>query len=286
MARFVCGGLTTLDLAYLAADLPARGEKATAAESYVDVGGPVANAAVTAALLGSEAVLHSVFGSGVFAGRAIAALEGHGVTVVDHEPAIDLPVASVWIDGAGERTIVSTDNKRSSVPGRAELIDLHGVAAVLLDGHYPQLQLALAGAAATAGIPIVLDCGRWRPVFRELLPMATDVIMTGTFRSPDLDGAPVVEAVVAIREKYGLALCAATLGPEPIVAVTDDGMVEIEVPSVEVIDTTGAGDVLHGAYLHYRYGEGLDRILALRRSGQLASASCASLGARNLSLPT
>jgi sugar/nucleoside kinase (ribokinase family) len=282
VARFVCGGLTTFDMAYYADVLPARGHKGTAARSYQDVGGPAANAAVTAALLGSTAELHSVIGTGPLREQAIGRLSEYGVGVVDHEPDIDLPVASVWIDGTGERTIISTDNRRSEVEGNEELVNLGGAAAVLLDGHYPRLQMLLAAAAVEAGVPIVLDCGRWRPVFADLLPVATDVIMTRTFRSPSLDATPVAQAVLTMREDYGCEMVAASRGSEPIVVADESGLVEIPVPAVAVVDTTGAGDVLHGAYLHYRYTEGLDARAALAAAAVIAANSCTAFGARQL----
>jgi sugar/nucleoside kinase (ribokinase family) len=285
MTRFVCGGLTTYDLAYLVDDIPARGHKGTARTSYVDVGGPVANAAVTASILGSDADVHSVFGSGPFADQVRVLLAGYSVGVVDHGAGTDLPVASVWIDGSGERTILSTDNKRSEVRAQRYLIDLDGVDSILLDGHYPDLQIALAEAAVTASVPIVLDCGRWRPVFADLLPVASDVIMTATFRPPDLQGAPVEEAVAAICEENGTDICAASRGAAPIVVATESGLGEIPVAEVDVIDTTGAGDVLHGAYMHYRYGLGLDAIPALERAATVASNSCRGFGARHLTNP-
>ncbi|MDJ0954900.1 MAG: PfkB family carbohydrate kinase [Acidimicrobiia bacterium] len=282
MTRLICGGLTTFDLAYFVPQLPARGRKGTATRSYVDAGGPVGNAAITASILGSDAEVHSVFGDGHFAARVKEILAGYEVACADHGEGIDLPVASVWIDESGERTILSTDNKRSQVRAQHELIDISGARAVLLDGHYPQLQVALADAASAAGVPIVLDCGRWRPVFADLLPVATALIMTATFRPPDLEAASVGEAVGAIRERYEPELCAVSRGSDPILVSTADGLIEVPVPVVDVVDTTGAGDVLHGAYLHYRYTEKLDPMEALGRSALVASASCRGLGARGL----
>ncbi len=281
-ARFLCGGLTTFDLAYFVDDLPGHGRKGTATASYVDVGGPVANAAVTAVALGSDAEVHSVFGPGLFAAQVKDLLAGYGVAVVDHEPDIDLPLASVWVDGTGERTILSTDNRRSEVEARADLIDMGRVDAVLLDGHYPKLQVTLAESAAAANVPIVLDGGRWRPVFAELLPVATDLIMTATFRPSGMAGFPVGEAITAISDEYGLEVCAASRGPESILLAGRTDVDEITVPEVDVVDTTGAGDVLHGAYLHFRYGEGRGAAEALHRAAVIASASCRARGARNL----
>jgi sugar/nucleoside kinase (ribokinase family) len=161
-------------------------------------------------------------------------------------------------------------------------IDMSDVAVVLLDGHYPKLQIALATAAVASNVPVVLDCGRWRPVFSELLPAATDVIMTGTFRPPGMEQLSVADTVVAMRERYGHALCAASRGPDAIVVADQAGLVEIGVPKVDVVDTTGAGDVLHGAYLHFRYTEGKDGRHSLQLAAAAASASCGSPGARNI----
>jgi sugar/nucleoside kinase (ribokinase family) len=282
VSRFLCGGLTTFDLAYFSDELPGPGAKGTAHSSYTDVGGPAANAAVTAAILGSHADLHSVFGPGMFADRVRETLAEYSVGVLDHGGGIALPVASVWIEATGERTILSTDNRRSEVEANLDLIAMKGVTAVLLDGHYPQLQLALADAAMEAGTPIVLDCGRWRPVFTDLLEVATDVIMTATFRPPDLDGSTDTDAILEIKDRYGMAVCAVTRGAESILVAESGGVREVPVPEVAVVDTTGAGDVLHGAYLHYRYGEGSAAVEALRLGGVAASNSCAAFGARRI----
>jgi len=280
VSRLMCGGLTTIDLAYLQDELPVRGGKGTTDRSYIDVGGPVANAAITAAILGSEVHVHSVLGSGLFADRARQTLATYSINVFEHGYGVELPVASIWIDATGERTILSTDNQRSQVEANPALISMEGVTAVLLDGHYPQLQRALAEAAADAGVPIVLDCGRWRPIFAELLPLATDAIMTATFRPPALEGLSNAETIAQIKVQYGVTVCAVSRGPESILVAESGGIREVPVPAVAVIDTTGAGDVLHGAYLHYRYGEGLSADESLRHAAVVASKSCTALGAR------
>ncbi len=280
MAKLVVGGLTTFDLFYYVAQLPPRGGKATAGATHADIGGPAANAAITAADLGSSVALHSVLGSSPFAQLPRTRLESSGVGVVDHADGSALPVASVWVDGAGERTVMSSDNRRETVTPMPNSLDLSDAAAVLLDGHYPHLQLALAERAQAEGVPVVLDCGRWRKVYTELLPMASDVIMASGFRPPGYEGTEAEAAVGSIRADYDLELCAISRGPDPVLVATAGGSTEIPVPEVEVLDTTGAGDVLHGAYLHYRYAAAFDVMTALSAAVEKASHSCSVLGAR------
>jgi sugar/nucleoside kinase (ribokinase family) len=282
MSSLIFGSLTTIDLVHYAAKLPSVGHKANADAALFDVGGPAANAAITAALLGSESILHTVLGDSSLAGFARTALAGHGVVQFDHGSSVDVPAASVWVDGSGERTILSTDNKRAEVLANADVVEMGGVAAVLLDGHYPNLQLALGRAAVAAGVPVVLDCGRWRPVYADLLGMASEAIMTESFRPPDMADLSATEAVQAIRDEHRLGLVAASRGAQGVLVADGAGLVEFEVPEVDVVDTLGAGDVLHGAYLHYRYVQDSDVRDALVRAISVASRSCQFRGLRQL----
>lgn len=279
--RLVCVGLTTLDLLQLAEELPSLGNKATAAAGRFDVGGPAGNAAITASLLGGDVTLITVLGSGPLADYAGTVLEGHTVAVEDCEPAASLPVASVWVDaGSGERTILAENNADLDVVPSEGPILPPDTAAVLLDGHYPGLAVAVAVEARDRGIPIVVDCGRWRPVFADLLPGAGDIIMCADFRPPGIAAVDDAARVVAIAERWRPTLCAMSRGSESILVAEAGTVLELAVAQVEVVDTTGAGDVLHGAYLYYRYAVGLDPVMALRQAAGIASQSCGSFGAR------
>jgi sugar/nucleoside kinase (ribokinase family) len=279
MSQLVFAGLLTIDVAQLAESIPAKGEKGTAASAYLDVGGPAANAAITASLLGGTTRLTTVIGTGDLADYARTVLDRHGVVFDDRAPGSGVPVASIWTT-PGERTILATNNSDA-------VLDVGGVsllhadaAAVLIDGHYAELAVAVASEAHEMAVPIVLDCGRWRPVYAELMPLATDIIMCDTFRPSGLGELTAEETVAAIYERWQPELCAVTRGAHDVIALDRDGRHTIAVPQVEVVDTMGAGDVLHGAYVHGHYGSGLATIAALHRAVELASKSCEYPGAR------
>lgn len=279
-AALVFGGILTVDVAQLTDRLPPAGEKGTATAAYMDVGGPAANAAITASEMGSSALLHTVVGSGDLAGYARRVLTGHRVGLHDHAPDAEVPLASIWIDApTGGRTILATNNAHLRLNPAGRLLPDTTVA-VLLDGHYPDLAVALAVEAHEQGVPIVLDCGRWRPVFSELLPLATDVILCQIFRPPGIQAATDEELVEAIAQEWEPRLCAITRGSEDILVVIDRETARLSVPQVEVVDTTGAGDLLHGAYMHIRYGERRSALESLHSAAQLASRSCSHLGVR------
>ena len=257
--RLVFTGMTTLDLVHRTEVLPELGTKRSADVSYFDVGGPAANSAITASQLGAEVTLQSVLGRGPLPDFARQLLIEHNVDIWDFAPAdAQPPVASIWIDGAGERTILSTDN--SSVPVEVLTTQLFpdGTAAVLIDGHYSALARAVAAAAAAARVPIVLDCGRWRRVYLDLLPVATAIIMCDTFRPPDFAALPTEEAVIAIQQRWQPELCVATRGSANIIALNGEGLHSIPVP-------VAARDV----------------VPSLQLAAESASESCTHLGVRD-----
>ncbi|SFP78399.1 Sugar or nucleoside kinase, ribokinase family [Amycolatopsis arida] len=228
-------GLCTVDVVQRVVELPAPGEKAQSTSVAVAAGGPATNAAVTVAALGERARLLTVLGAHPLAGLARADLDACGVTVVDAAPDHPDPpaVSAVAVrERDGERTVVS--HNAAAMPAVRVRPDLDGVRAVLVDGHHPDLALAVAEAARASGLPVVLDAGSWKPVLARLLPLVDIAACSAHFTAPDgaLDAVPTVIT---------------TAGPEPVRWRTATGAGEVPVPAVEARDTLAAGDVWHGA---------------------------------------
>jgi ribokinase len=232
--RVLLAGLCTVDVVQRVAELPAPGEKVQSLAVDVAAGGPATNAAVTAAALGAEATLVTVLGAHPLAALARADLEAHGVRLIDLAP--DLPdpppVSAVAVrDRDGERTVVSRNAANRSFHVKAPLPEAD---VVLLDGHYPELALAVARGTEA---PVVLDAGSWKPVLDELLPLVDIAACSAHFRAPEPG-----------LHQRGVATVITTAGPGPVRWSTADGSSgEVPVPAVEARDTLGAGDVWHGA---------------------------------------
>ncbi|MDR0482070.1 MAG: PfkB family carbohydrate kinase, partial [Cellulomonadaceae bacterium] len=293
-------GLTTLDVIHRVGQAPARNQKVTALRQDVSAGGPAANAAVTVAVLSSPGdaacgvVLITALGEGPVAAAARADLDARGVTVLDCVPdsgEFDLAVSAVMVDDAtGERSVTSPDAGAVTVagPSHAELdawAQRYGVPqAILLDGHHPEIARAVLAWALTLDVPpsIVLDAGRWRPVFADLIPHADVVAMSADFAIPRSQntvqsalkmgakavvvthGGDAVEWWVAEADEIpagydnaesGMAETGMSESGTAATTLAETGMAgsgkptagTIAVTQVPVQDTLGAGDAFHGA---------------------------------------
>jgi sugar/nucleoside kinase (ribokinase family) len=272
-------GRSTLDIVYGCPRFPEPDGKVDAEVAYVTGGGPALNGAVAFSALGGRARLCSVVGEGVFAGRARADLEAHGVELYDAAKgeADVLPVSSVILTGAS-RAIVN-----QPLPARSGVLPAAGLErvfetrpdVVLSDGHLPELALPLLHRAREAGVPTVLDGGSWKPWTAELLPWIDIAVVSSRFRPSK---APLETDVLAFLLER-VAAAAITCGPGPIRWSAGEGSGEIRPPAVLAVDTLGAGDIFHGAFCH-AYAASRDFGASLASAAGIASRACASWGPR------
>lgn len=281
-------GLATLDLVLGVERIPAADEKVVARSQLVAAGGPAANAAVACAWAGVPARLLTVLGGHPLARVAAADLEACGVAIVDaaHDRVAPPPVAAVLVtEGTGARAVVSrTDRDTAPVvlPGPAEEL-VAGAGIVVADGHHAALAEPVLRAARAAGIPTLVDAGTWLPAFAALLALADVVVASAAFHAPGVGPAP--GDVLADLLERGAAFAAVTAGPGPIHwRAAAGGSGEISIRAVDVVDTLGAGDVLHGVLAALVGGEAARndaRLLrALAEAARVATASCGHPGTR------
>ncbi|MGB7963398.1 MAG: PfkB family carbohydrate kinase [Propionicimonas sp.] len=264
-------GLATLDVVALVERMPGANEKTTASRTWLAAGGPAAVAAITFAALGGRASLLTALGTGVAADSVRADLASAGVQVVDAAPAsFELAVSCAWVNPAtGDRAVASGSGTRP-VFGAVAAPELTGVDVVLVDGHHPELALAAVGGAAKAGIDVVVDAGSHKPIFDEVYRFASTVICSADYRHPG--GLAPPELL-----RLGPALVAVSQGGDPLRWWTTGASGSLPVPPTAVVDTLGAGDVLHGAYC-FALATGRRDLDALAFAVRAASVRVGSLG--------
>lgn len=251
MTRVLCAGLLTMDLVHRIDRFPETDEKVVATAQRLEVGGPAANAARTAAALGAEVTLLAPFGQCPLTGFATEVLAGAGIDWIDpaagqQNPA---PLSSVLIEPDGSRRVIS--GGALPLPGhwRGDALfagdrgRLDAMSALLIDGHGGRLPALLAAAGRARGIPVLLDGGSFKPGMPDYFRYVDLALLSDSFAVPG-GGDPLDWALA-----NGARAAARSRGARDLLLKTNSGVQRIPVPQVRAVDTNGAGDVLHGAAL-------------------------------------
>lgn len=272
-------GLSTIDLILAVDEFPSANTKVIAHSQEMTVGGPAANAAITFSHLGKNSALVTAIGCNQLADIIRAELDHHSVEPIDLVPGYGgLPaISSIWVDREGRRSIVSVNTSVFPAPSsEVDLKQLTGARILLVDGHFMDVCQAWAHAARVQGIPVVLDGGSWKPDTERLLASVDIAICSADFLPSGCSGE---DEVIALLHAHGVQKIAITHGAEPIRYASGSSSGIIPVPQVNVLDTTGAGDILHGAFCFY-FSTGCDFVTALKEAALIASESCTYRGTR------
>jgi sugar/nucleoside kinase (ribokinase family) len=216
-------------------------------------GGPTATGLVAAARLGVRAAYCAILGDDELSRFSIAELEREGVdcAAVVRRAGARPHYAHVIVERTtGVRTILySSDGVINPTAAEitAELVSSCRV--LLMDGYVVETAFCAVELAQAAGIPIVADVeiGAW-PAAAELVRRANHLIVSLEL-GQQASGEREPAAMVAALSHADRPCCAVTAGERGCWYAERDGPVH-HVPAlvVPVVDTTGCGDVFHGAY--------------------------------------
>ena len=243
----------------------------------MEIGGPATNAAITFAHLGGNSHLLSAIGQQPFTPFIERELRQYHVVMTDLSPAAtQLPtISSIVTTPGGQRTVITT--RSSSTSGMKETtwsVYPEDYDVVLVDGFQMETCCRVAQQARQCGVPVVLDGGSWKEGMERLLSFVDIAICSEQFRVPTGSDE---EDVLAYLARRGVRSRAITRGERSILFVTAEGSSEIAIASVEVVDTLGAGDILHGAFCFYA-ANGSPFVAALQQAARLATQSCQTFG--------
>ncbi|NTW56410.1 MAG: sugar kinase [Chlorobiaceae bacterium] len=273
-------GLTTVDIIYLVDNPPAIDEKIVALDQLIVAGGPATNAAVAFSALGGKSTLVSVVGKHPSGAVALNDLKRYHVIHVDLDrdrsgaPAF----SSVMVRrSTGERSVVSINAVKVQANAFHDMELLTDTDIVLVDGHQMKAAIQLCSHARQKGIPCVMDAGSWKEGSDELLPLIDYVICSERFKPPQ---CVTPKDVTEYARQRGIRYLAITRGENPLRYFDNDRQGYIEIGRTKVIDTLGAGDILHGAFCYYLLTSGGDFANALAEASKIASFSCGCFGTR------
>jgi sugar/nucleoside kinase (ribokinase family) len=247
-------GCVTVDDFLFVTTFPGPDDKTRVLRSERQCGGLAGTALVAAARLGARCAFAGLLGVDDTLSQIVAAnFAREGVDIAPAVRRTDArPIHSTIIVGSGG----ATRNIFFEVAGRVgaddDLPDAATIRAarVLFVDHYGIAgNLRAIRIAREAGIPVVADLERDEdPRFPELLAAVDHPVLSEKFA---LRVTGAVDAAEAVRRLWRPDRQAVVVtGGEAGCWYTDDGAAIHHQPAfpVEVVDTTGCGDVFHGAY--------------------------------------
>lgn len=278
----ICLGLSALDQVWRVDRPFGGGSEKIKATGYGTLGGGMAaNASVAVAKLGASVAFWGRAGNDAAGHEMKSAFVAESVDVENFRLFADgrSSVSGIIVDSSGERQIV---NFRGLYPEAADWLPLEAIArasSVLADPRWVEGAATLFREARARGIPTVLDGDMADPeVFERLLPLTDHAI----FSEPALSafaGSAEDQSLGALA-RFGCRVIAVTRGEGGVTWYESGQLHRQAAYAVDVVDTTGAGDVFHGAYA-LAIGAGLEVRAAMAFSAATAAMKCRHAGGRN-----
>jgi len=240
-------GQTYIDITFLTDRMPTGDEKHVASAYAVSFGGNAVTAAFCCAKLGIAPDLLATVADDWLGRMFLDMATRYGITI--HARKVRTSSLSFIMPNDGKRAIVRCrdDDYIDSFP----TLHLSDCRVLHVDGHQPDAAIHYAKLCREAGILTSLDGGGLRSNTHELLGFI-DVAIVAERLCQQMGHEPA--AMLDYLKSRGCRLGGVTLGERGLVWYDKTGAVRtlpgLAVPSARVLDTSGAGDVFHGAYIY------------------------------------
>ncbi len=233
---------------------PPPDQKARINREGRNVGGQIATALAAASRLGAHCAYAVILGEDELSTAAFEALKTAGVDCrfVQRAPGAG-PIHSVIIldENAGTRNIFYDVSRTAPVPANQISQTMMGSTRVLLiDQFGPDSAIHALRLARGMGVASVMDL-EWpdAPRIDEMMPLADHLLVPRDFAAACTGLSTPSQAAEELHRRNPRACTAVTCGPEGCYYLHASAPVQhLPAPRVENLETTGCGDVFHGAY--------------------------------------
>lgn len=259
-------GNSCVDVCHFLASHPAPDSKNMAHETFVTFGGCGANAAAMFQALGGNATLLTRMGEGPMRSTLEQEINALGITIVDvtsYSPQ-NVKTSTILIEGDNRTIVFQSENMRPfSLPddfgkhlAPADNILIESFDISQFNAFHNWLK-AQPGEKILDGDGL----GDNAPLY---LANCDTAICSETF---------LQDASLTDLQDLGPKRVARTRGSKSILWREGETEGEIPILRTEVLNTLGAGDMLHGAYCYYK-GLGMSFPQALQKASEQASEAC------------
>lgn len=240
-------GQTYIDVTFLTDRLPVGDEKHVASAYAISFGGNAVTAAFCCAKLSIVPDLLTTVADDWLGRMFLDMASRYAISV--HHRKVKTSSLSFIMPKEEKRAIVRCrdDNYLHSFP----ILDLGHCRALHVDGHQPDAAIYYAKHCREAGILTSLDGGGLRSNTHELLGFIDVAIVAERLCEQMRLSTP---EMLEYLKNRGCRIGGVTLGARGLIWYDEIGEVRsdaaLAVPADKILDTSGAGDVFHGAYLY------------------------------------
>ncbi len=181
---------------------------------------------------------------------------------------------------SGERTVLWNRSAEMTIrPDDIEREWVENARALLVDGHDTAAAATVARWAREAEIPVTADLDNLYSGVEVLLENVDFLVCSKEFPARLTGKKDLLKALPAMQKRFRNRLTAATLGRHGVLAWDGQRFHYCPAFVVETVDTTGAGDIFHGAFVYAQLA-GWDLEQQLAFSCAAAALNSKALGAR------
>lgn len=293
-AGVVVVGSVTADVTSFSERLPRRGETVLGRDLTLVLGGKGANQAIASARAGVASHMVACVGDDLFKDLVLDGLRRERVDI-EHVRVVEgaTGVAHIRVDASGENDIVIVplaNTQLSTEQVEAAISALVGRASVMLTQLEVPSEITMHAirVGKKAGLTVLLDPAPGLDLDEAIWPFV-DIVTPNETEAALITGIAVIDEASAIAagqwfRARGVANAIITLASEGAVLVSNEGIHTFAAFSVDVIDTTAAGDAFAG-YLGAALADGLAVREAIPRAMAAGALAVTKRGA-SPSLPS
>jgi ribokinase len=277
-------GSLNVDFVICTDTLPRPGETVTGGTYFTAAGGKGGNQACASALLGGQVAMVGTVGTDQWAEIVLEPLREAGVDIsrVSISNKATTGCALIMVDKAGENAISVASGANSLTVAEQVAGDLLGSNTLLVAQMEtpPEETWRVFRRARQAGARTLLNVAPVLPDGVLQLDLV-DYLVVNEIELQALaephPSANIEETAQALSRKHKLA-CIVTLGGEGVLCVDTNHVFRVPAKPIEVIDTTGAGDMFIGAMAE-ALDRGTDLEAAVTWACAAAALACTRMGA-------
>lgn len=251
-------------------------------QNLVQGGGPSVTAITAAARLGADTAFAGVVGDDERGRQIIDGLSAEGIDIsaLKVRQGAESPVAFCWIEKqSGKRSIAWGKGTAAALtPDEIDEDQIRNSMILHLDGHQTEAAITAAKIARKHGVIVSIDAGTVVPRIEKLMELS-DIIIASEKFAAHFTGEAGMDAAVRKLFAANCRFSAVTTGNRGSLGFDGRNLIKCPAFKVDVVDTTGAGDVFHGAFV-FEYSRGKTWAGCMRFASAVSALKCTKFGGR------